>query len=143
MSSAHPNRILPECDLCSRRANRLKYALHLLACVRKSYPEDSSLSDGFAVAAAQRYVDEVLWSHPEHPLVSSSEADSTRSSGREIIHKGLHTKRRNSGSHKVVPIANRNRMQIPTALKQHRIQRTNRRRAQKVTKLLLLRMRLP
>lgn len=88
MSSAHPNRILPECDLCSRRANRLKYALHLLDCVRKSYPEDSSLSDGFAVAAAQRYVDEVLWSHPEHPLVSSSEADSTRSSGRGNYSQG-------------------------------------------------------
>jgi hypothetical protein len=58
----------PDCDLCARRRTRLECALKHLEYTRKRSLEDPALSNGFALGGAQRYVDEVRSSHPDHPM---------------------------------------------------------------------------
>jgi hypothetical protein len=68
MTNSSANIFHPDCDLCTRRRNRLECALKHLECTRKKSLEDPALSNGFALEGAQRYVDEVRSSHPEHPM---------------------------------------------------------------------------
>jgi hypothetical protein len=70
----------PDCDLCARRKNRLKYALKHLEDTRKRSLDDPALANGFALGGAQRYVDEVRFSHPEHPMNPCPEPEGAQSS---------------------------------------------------------------
>ena len=56
--------------------------------MRKKSLEEPSLSDGYALGAAERYVEEVLSSHPEHRMPSRPEAEGARSTGREDYRHG-------------------------------------------------------
>ena len=79
-----------------RRKHRLTYALMHLGHVRKKSLENPSLSDGFALGAADRYVDEVISSHPKHRMPSSAEAEDALSTRLSYALKHLEFVRKKS-----------------------------------------------
>lgn len=80
MTSPAAHMFHPDCDLCTRRRNRLECALKHLEYTRKKSLDDPALSNGFALGGAQRYVDEVRSSHAEHPMNPCPEPEGVQSS---------------------------------------------------------------
>jgi hypothetical protein len=74
-----------ECDFCARRATRLKYAWKQLHYIRKKYSAEPNKSHAFFAGATKRYVEEILASHPEHPLEPEERLPPLKAKGEEDL----------------------------------------------------------
>ncbi len=84
MTKAHFDQ---ECDECIRRNHRTAEALRILGHARKKSLEDASVAAVFALDAADRYLEEALFSHPEHGMPPWAEAEHALSSRLDYAQK--------------------------------------------------------
>jgi hypothetical protein len=82
--SSHPEHRMPSCPEAKVALSAsLNFAVKYLEYVRKKSLEDPALFDGLVLGEAERRVDELRFSHPEHRMPPGPEDPGAQSTGRE------------------------------------------------------------